>query len=102
MPSSGFVPQPEASRPGSGASTSPSCSTSHRADNSGEGSGEDDHELIDAAPAGAGCTRQLRYAARDRLAFMRAENLPVSAAFGLSYADLTAGQQRLFVQLGLV
>jgi hypothetical protein len=33
---------------------------------------------------------------------MRAENLPVGAAFGLSYADLTAGQQRLFVRLGLV
>ena len=33
---------------------------------------------------------------------MRAENLSVAAAFGLSYADLTAGQQRLFRRLGLV
>ena len=39
--------------------------------------------------------------ARDRLAVMRAENLSVAAAFGLSYADLTAGQQRLFRRLGL-
>ena len=29
-------------------------------------------------------------AARDRLALMRAENLSVAAAFGLSYADLAA------------
>jgi tetratricopeptide (TPR) repeat protein/transcriptional regulator with XRE-family HTH domain len=41
-------------------------------------------------------------AARDRLAMMRAENLSVAAAFDLSYADLTAGQQRLFRRLGLV
>jgi tetratricopeptide (TPR) repeat protein/transcriptional regulator with XRE-family HTH domain len=41
-------------------------------------------------------------AARDRLALMRAENLSVGAAFGLSYADLTPGQQRLFRRLGLV
>ena len=41
-------------------------------------------------------------AARDRLALMRAENLSVAAAFGLSYADLTAGQQRLFRRLGLI
>jgi tetratricopeptide (TPR) repeat protein/transcriptional regulator with XRE-family HTH domain len=41
-------------------------------------------------------------AARDRLAFMRAENLSVAAAFGLSYAELTAGPQRLFRRLGLV
>ena len=41
-------------------------------------------------------------AARDRLALMRAENLSVAAAFGLSYADLTAAQQRLFRRLGLV
>jgi tetratricopeptide (TPR) repeat protein len=41
-------------------------------------------------------------AARDRLAMMRAENLSVTAAFGLSYADLTTGQQRLFRRLGLV
>jgi tetratricopeptide (TPR) repeat protein/transcriptional regulator with XRE-family HTH domain len=39
--------------------------------------------------------------ARDRLALMRAENLSVSAAFGLSYADLTPAQQRLFRRLGL-
>jgi hypothetical protein len=41
-------------------------------------------------------------AARDRLALMRAENLSAAAAFGLSYADLTAVQQRLFRRLGLV
>ena len=41
-------------------------------------------------------------AARDRLALMHAENLSVAAAFGLSYADLTPGQQRLFRRLGLV
>jgi tetratricopeptide (TPR) repeat protein/transcriptional regulator with XRE-family HTH domain len=40
--------------------------------------------------------------ARDRLALLRAENLSVSAAFGLSYADLTPAQQRLFRRLGLV
>jgi tetratricopeptide (TPR) repeat protein/transcriptional regulator with XRE-family HTH domain len=40
-------------------------------------------------------------AARDRLAFMRVENLSVAAAFGLSYQDLTPGQQRLFRRLGL-
>jgi tetratricopeptide (TPR) repeat protein len=40
--------------------------------------------------------------ARDRLALMRAENLSVAAAFGLSYADLTLSQQRLFRRLGLV
>jgi tetratricopeptide (TPR) repeat protein/transcriptional regulator with XRE-family HTH domain len=40
-------------------------------------------------------------AARDRLAVMRAENLSVAAAFGLSYQDLTADQQRLFRRLGL-
>ena len=39
--------------------------------------------------------------ARDRLALMHAENLSVSAAFGLSYTDLTPGQQRLFRRLGL-
>jgi hypothetical protein len=39
---------------------------------------------------------------RDRLALRRAGNLAVAAAFGLSYADLTAGQQRLFRRLGLV
>ena len=41
-------------------------------------------------------------AARDRLALMHAENLSVAAAFDLSYADLTAGQQRLFRRLGLI
>ncbi len=41
-------------------------------------------------------------AAKDRLALMRAENLSVAAAFGLSYADLTPAQQRLFRRLGLV
>ncbi len=41
-------------------------------------------------------------AASDRLAVMRAENLSVAAAFDLSYADLTAEQQRLFRRLGLV
>jgi len=40
-------------------------------------------------------------AARDRLALMAAENLSVAAAFGLSYADLDDGQQRLFRRLGL-
>ena len=40
-------------------------------------------------------------AASDRLAVMRAENLSVAAAFDLSYADLTAAQQRLFRRLGL-
>ena len=39
--------------------------------------------------------------ARDRLAVMRAENLSVAAAFDLSFADLNAGQQRLFRRLGL-
>jgi tetratricopeptide (TPR) repeat protein/transcriptional regulator with XRE-family HTH domain len=41
-------------------------------------------------------------AARDRLARMHAENLSVAAAFGLSYAELTPGPQRLFRRLGLV
>jgi tetratricopeptide (TPR) repeat protein/transcriptional regulator with XRE-family HTH domain len=41
-------------------------------------------------------------AARDRLALMRAENLSVAAAFGLSYADLTPAQQQLFRRLGLI
>jgi tetratricopeptide (TPR) repeat protein/transcriptional regulator with XRE-family HTH domain len=40
-------------------------------------------------------------AARDRLAFMHAENLSVAAAFGLSYDDLTPGQQQMFRRLGL-
>jgi tetratricopeptide (TPR) repeat protein len=41
-------------------------------------------------------------AARDRLELMQAENLSAAAAFGLSYADLAPGQQRLFRRLGLV
>jgi tetratricopeptide (TPR) repeat protein/transcriptional regulator with XRE-family HTH domain len=41
-------------------------------------------------------------AARDRTALMHTENLSVAAAFGLSYADLTPAQQRLFRRLGLV
>jgi tetratricopeptide (TPR) repeat protein len=40
--------------------------------------------------------------ARDRLALMRAENLSVGAAFGLSYDDLEPGTQRMFRRLGLV
>jgi hypothetical protein len=40
-------------------------------------------------------------AAVDRLELMATEHLSVAAAFDLSYADLTAGQQRLFRLLGL-
>ena len=40
-------------------------------------------------------------AARDRLELMAAENVSVAAAFDLSYADLTPGQQLLFRRLGL-
>jgi tetratricopeptide (TPR) repeat protein/transcriptional regulator with XRE-family HTH domain len=40
-------------------------------------------------------------AAKDRLELMAAENVSVAAAFGLSYADLDDGQQRLFRRLGL-
>jgi tetratricopeptide (TPR) repeat protein/transcriptional regulator with XRE-family HTH domain len=40
--------------------------------------------------------------ARDRLGLMEAENISVAAAFDLSYADLTPGQQQLFRRLGLV
>ncbi len=40
--------------------------------------------------------------ARDRLALMRAEDVSVAAAFELSYANLTVGEQRLFRRLGLV
>ena len=40
-------------------------------------------------------------AAVDRLELMATENVSVAAAFNLSYADLTAGQQRLFRRLGL-
>jgi tetratricopeptide (TPR) repeat protein/transcriptional regulator with XRE-family HTH domain len=50
---------------------------------------------------GAGLAAELAQA-RDRLAFMHAENVSVSAAFGLSYADLAAGPRRLFRRLGLV
>jgi tetratricopeptide (TPR) repeat protein len=39
--------------------------------------------------------------ARDRLKFMRAENLSVDVAFDLTYEDLTADQQRMFSYLGL-
>jgi tetratricopeptide (TPR) repeat protein len=39
--------------------------------------------------------------ARDRLGLMTAENLSVTAAFDLSYQDLTGEQQRLFRRLGL-
>jgi tetratricopeptide (TPR) repeat protein/transcriptional regulator with XRE-family HTH domain len=39
--------------------------------------------------------------ARDRLELIATENLSVTAAFNLSYADLTTGQQRLFRRLGL-
>jgi tetratricopeptide (TPR) repeat protein len=40
-------------------------------------------------------------AAVDRLELMATENLTVAAAFNMSYADLTPGQQRLFRRLGL-
>jgi tetratricopeptide (TPR) repeat protein/transcriptional regulator with XRE-family HTH domain len=40
--------------------------------------------------------------ARDQLELMQAEDLSVGAAFDLSYADLTDGQQRLFRRLGLI
>jgi tetratricopeptide (TPR) repeat protein/transcriptional regulator with XRE-family HTH domain len=40
-------------------------------------------------------------AARDRLELMATEDLSVAVAFDLSYADLTADQQRLFRRLGL-
>jgi transcriptional regulator with XRE-family HTH domain len=40
--------------------------------------------------------------ARDRLALAHAGNLPVAAAFGLSYADLAPRQRRLLRRLGLV
>jgi tetratricopeptide (TPR) repeat protein/transcriptional regulator with XRE-family HTH domain len=41
-------------------------------------------------------------AAQDRLTLMRAENISVTAAFDLSYQDLTPGQRRLFRRLGLL
>jgi len=54
-------------------------------------------------PAWTGAELAAQLAAtRDRLALMRAENLSVTAAFDLSYADLTPGPQRLFRRLGLV
>jgi len=53
------------------------------------------------ARTGAGLAAELA-AARDRLALMHAENVSVAAAFGLSYADLAPGPQRLFRRLGLV
>jgi tetratricopeptide (TPR) repeat protein/transcriptional regulator with XRE-family HTH domain len=40
-------------------------------------------------------------AARDRLELMQAENLSVTAAFNLSYEDLTGAQRQLFRRLGL-
>ena len=40
-------------------------------------------------------------AAVDRLELMATENLSVAAAFNMSYASLTPGQQRLFRRLGL-
>ena len=40
--------------------------------------------------------------ARDRLTLMHAENVSVTAAFDLSYQELTPCQQRLFRHLGLV
>lgn len=48
----------------------------------------------------AGLARDLA-AARDRLELMHAENLSVTAAFDMSYQDLTSDQQRLFRRLGL-
>ncbi|HEV3288815.1 MAG TPA: tetratricopeptide repeat protein [Streptosporangiaceae bacterium] len=41
-------------------------------------------------------------AATDRMALLRAENLSVTAAFDLSYQDLTEDLQRLFRRLGLI
>ncbi len=40
--------------------------------------------------------------ARDRLVILQAEEVSVTAAFDLSYRDLSASQQRLFCRLGLV
>ena len=53
------------------------------------------------ARTGTGLAAELAQA-RDRLAVMRAENMSVGAAFGLSYTDLSPGQRRLFRRLGLV
>jgi hypothetical protein len=41
-------------------------------------------------------------AATDRLALLQAENLSVTAAFDLSYQDLTDDLQQLFRRLGLI
>ena len=41
-------------------------------------------------------------AAADRMALLQAENLSVTAAFDLSYQDLTGDLQRLFRRLGLI
>src|SRR5262249_45647172 len=41
-------------------------------------------------------------AATDRMALLQAENLSVTAAFDLSYQDLTEDLQRLFRRLGLI
>jgi tetratricopeptide (TPR) repeat protein/transcriptional regulator with XRE-family HTH domain len=41
-------------------------------------------------------------AATDRMALLQAENLSVTAAFDLSYQDLTVDLQRLFRRLGLI
>jgi tetratricopeptide (TPR) repeat protein len=54
-------------------------------------------------PAWSACQLAAELAeARDRLTVLRAENLSVAAAFGLSYQGLNPGQQRLFRRLGLV
>ena len=47
-----------------------------------------------------GVARELS-ASHDRLTAMRAEDISVTAAFDLSYRDLTTSQQRLFRRLGL-
>jgi tetratricopeptide (TPR) repeat protein/transcriptional regulator with XRE-family HTH domain len=41
-------------------------------------------------------------AARQRLELMHAENVSAAAAFDLSYQELTPGQRRLFLRLGLI
>jgi tetratricopeptide (TPR) repeat protein/transcriptional regulator with XRE-family HTH domain len=84
---------------------------------SGAGPGEEITRLCGYLPLAIGMlASQLRHhptwtaadlvtelaAARDRLALMHAENLSVAAAFDLSYADLSAGPQRLFRRVGLI
>ena len=59
-------------------------------------------KLLRYARAGHAGGRLAQSGARDRLAFMHAENVSVGAAFGLSYADLTPGPRRLFRRLGVV